>query len=58
MAKTEQYRNLVQQLLIDYAGRRSSQRGEVELQTVFDREHDHYQLIYVGWENKQRVFGR
>jgi XisI protein len=57
MAELEQCRNWVQQLLTEYAARRSSQRGEVELQTLFDQEHDHYQLIYVGWEQKRRVFG-
>lgn len=27
------------------------------LQTIFDVERDHYQLMYTGWENDRRVFG-
>jgi hypothetical protein len=43
-------------LLSEYAKRRST-KGEVEIQTIFDVERDHYQLMYIGWENKQRVLG-
>jgi hypothetical protein len=56
MASLENYRRWVQQVLSDYAQNRSDQ-GDVELQTIFDVERDHYQLMYIGWENKHRVFG-
>lgn len=56
MASLENYRIWIQQLLTEYANRRSP-KGDVEIQTIFDVERDHYQLIYIGWENKQRVFG-
>lgn len=56
MADLENYREWVQQLLSGYAKRRST-KGEVEIQTIFDVDRDHYQLMYMGWENKQRVFG-
>lgn len=56
MADLENYRTWIQQLLTEYAKRRST-KGEVEIQTIFDVERDHYQLMYIGWENKQRVFG-
>jgi XisI protein len=29
----------------------------VEVQVVFDTEHNHYQVVRVGWDNKQRVYG-
>ena len=25
--------------------------------TIFDTERNHYQIVHVGWENKQRVYG-
>jgi hypothetical protein len=30
---------------------------EYEVQTIFDSEHDHYQLLYVGWPGDKRDFG-
>lgn len=56
MDKVQQYRQLVQQLLQDYA-QISSGQGDVETQIISDPEHDHYQLLYVGWDGDQRVFG-
>ena len=31
--------------------------GEVEVQTIFDWERDHYQLLNVGWDGKKRIRG-
>jgi hypothetical protein len=56
MAKLEKYRDYIQQLLNKYAASDSGEDG-VELQTIFDIEHDHYQLFYVGWHNRRRVYG-
>ena len=56
MEKLEQYRNYIQQVLLDHAKRSSSNDG-VETQIIFDPERDHYQLMYVGWYNKRRVYG-
>lgn len=28
----------------------------IQAQTLFDVEHDHYQLIYVGWRNSERIY--
>ncbi|ALF54444.1 FdxN element excision controlling factor protein [Nostoc piscinale CENA21] len=59
MAKLEQYREYVQRVLIDYVKRRTSNNkdDELEMQTIFDTVHDHYQLIYVGWDKGRRVYG-
>ncbi len=59
MAKLEEYRQYIQQVLTDYAQRRTSHNkdDELEMQTVFDTMRDHYQLIYVGWDKGKRVFG-
>lgn len=56
MAKLEEYREYIQQLLTKYAARDSGEDG-VEVQTIFDTMHDHYQLSYVGWRNRRRVYG-
>jgi hypothetical protein len=56
MASLENYRRWVQQVLSEYAQHRST-KGDVEIQTIFDVERDHYQLMYIGWENRRRVFG-
>ncbi|MDF5715400.1 MAG: XisI protein [Rhizonema sp. NSF051] len=59
MAKLEEYREYIQHVLTDYAKRRTScnQDDELEMQTIFDTVHDHYQLIYVGWDKGRRVYG-
>ena len=48
MATVEQYRQSIQQILIDRAARSMRSNPQVEAQTVFDRDRDHYQLVYVG----------
>lgn len=56
MDKIQHYRQLIQQLLQNHA-QISSNKGDVEAQLLFDTEHDHYQLLYVGWDGDQRIFG-
>lgn len=55
----EQYRQYIQDLLSERAKRASRQPNarEYEVQTIFDRERDHYQLLYVGWRGNKRDFG-
>ena len=59
MDKLTQYRNFVQAALLNYAEIRSgiSSHSQLELQTLFDINHDHYQLVYVGWQNDRRIYG-
>ena len=59
MDKLNHYRNFVQAALSNYAEIRSgiSRNSQLELQTLFDVNHDHYQLIYVGWQNDRRIYG-
>lgn len=56
MAKIDDYREAIQKILVEYAHKDTGEE-DVELQTVFDTKHDHYQLLYVGWDNRKRVFG-
>ena len=61
MANLEQYRQSIQTLLESlYSYENSSNasgKGAVESQLVFDRDHDHYLMIDVGWDQKQFVYG-
>lgn len=59
MAKLEKYREYVQSVLTEYAKSRTynKKNNELEMQTIFDTVHDHYQLIYVGWDKGRRVYG-
>jgi hypothetical protein len=50
------YRQFIQQLLTERLERATIREG-VELQTLFDTKHDHYQLTYVGWRGDRREFG-
>lgn len=50
------YREIIERILREYAAIPYA-HGEIERQTVFDRENDHYLLMIVGRENIRRVHG-
>lgn len=54
----EQYRQYIRHLLSKRAQRAARQRTAPEymVQTVFDTEQEHYQLMYVGWRRSKRDF--
>jgi len=56
MASVEQYRQLVQTLLLEYSNIKANNE-EVEAEAIFDVERDRYQVVHVGWSNKRRVYG-
>ncbi len=56
MEQLDNYRQAIKQLLQDYA-KLSADDTEVETQLLFDDEHGHYQLLHVGWQHKQRIYG-
>ena len=51
MASLKKYREWIETILTE----RAIQGGDaqVEAQSLFDRERDHYQLIYVGWHGRR-----
>ena len=58
MAKVEMYRKLIQEILIEYCQLLEDGSDEqTEVQTVFDTERDHYQLVHAGWHKKLRQYG-
>ncbi|MEO0409338.1 MAG: XisI protein [Cyanobacteria bacterium P01_A01_bin.135] len=56
MDSLDNYRMHIKRLLTEY-GSYPYRYGEVESQTLFDTQNDHYQLVRVGWEGSQRVYG-
>ncbi|HLO85674.1 MAG TPA: XisI protein [Nostocaceae cyanobacterium] len=55
MDKLNQYRIKIKELLTKYLQYKPSY-GEVEIEPIFDSEHDHYQIISIGWNNQRRVY--
>ena len=55
MAGVDEYRTYVQELMHRYSSYKEDK--EVETQLIFDTERDHYQLLYTGWREEQRVYG-
>jgi hypothetical protein len=55
----EKYRQYIRYLLCERQKRASMSRNyeEYEIQTIFDEQQDHYQLLYVGWRGNKRDFG-
>lgn len=54
MEKLIKYRQIVQQMLMEY-GNRKPAHGDIEVETILDTERDHYQIFYVGWDKQTRV---
>jgi len=55
MEGIEYYRQCVRKLLTEQSTIENS-NSEVECQLIFDTEHDHYQLLDVGWQGMKRVY--
>jgi hypothetical protein len=55
MERIEQYRQYIRQFLSAQAKSEENPLS-VECQLVFDAEHDHYQLLDVGWEGLKRIY--
>lgn len=56
MEKLDKYRNSIVEIMRKYQNAVPS-CGDIEVQTIFDRENDHYQIINVGWQNDRRIYG-
>ncbi|GAK60598.1 FdxN element excision controlling factor protein [Candidatus Vecturithrix granuli] len=61
MADIVIYRETIRKYLQDYANLVASSALEteqaIETEVVFDTEHDHYQLVNVGWQDEHRIYG-
>jgi hypothetical protein len=56
MESIEKCRTWIKHLLTEYS-QYPYRYGEIESQTIFDVEQDHYQLVRLGWEDQKRVYG-
>ena len=56
MDQLERYREIVRRLIEDYAACTPAY-GDIRTEAVVDREHDHYEVIQVGWNGGRRVHG-
>ena len=56
MEKLERYREYIQKIIAEYGSHKTSY-SDIDVQTIFDTERDHYQLVYAGWHKKRRAYG-
>lgn len=57
MDNLERYRQIIETILTEYASVPYAY-GDIQTEVVFDRTHDRYLLVNVGWRNRQhRVHG-
>jgi len=54
MDKLAQYRQIVQKILHDYSDQKPAY-GNIEVETIFDKERDHYQIVHVGWQGQNWI---
>lgn len=56
MDTVERYREIVRQLVHDYASTRPS-HGQIDVEAIVDPVNDHYEVVHVGWHGHRRVHG-
>ena len=56
MDRVDRYRTIVRRLIGEYASHKPS-HGQIETEAVVDSEHDHYEVMHVGWDGMRRVHG-
>lgn len=55
MERLEHYRQCIRKFLTEQA-MREDDNPDTECQLIFDPEHDHYQLLDIGWQGLKRVY--
>ncbi len=56
MDKLELYRSIITEILTKYSQYKPSY-GQVEIEQIFDRDRDRYQLLAIGWNQQKRIYG-
>ena len=56
MDSIENYRELVKQVIRRHA-QHNPTFGDVRIETIFDEQQDHYELIETGWNDFDRIEG-
>jgi hypothetical protein len=56
MAELNYYRQCIEKVLTNYSEFLNNSNTPLETELIFDREHDHYQVIHIGWDKGQYIF--
>ena len=56
MDTLDTYRQIIQNLLTEYV-RLQYAYGEIQNETIFDRETDRYLVMSIGWQDIRRIHG-
>lgn len=56
MDQLSKYRQIVKDLIIRYAQIKPAY-GDIEIETIFDEQNDHYEMMYTGWDQHRRIHG-
>ena len=56
MDRVASYRQIIKHIIAEYAALKPSY-GDIEVETIFDESHDHYEMIYTSWNEWRRVHG-
>jgi hypothetical protein len=56
MDNLNRYRHIIRELIQRYAQHQPA-CGEVQIEVIFDETHDHYELMYAGWNGPYRIHG-
>ncbi len=55
--KIEKYPNYIQELMEEYVNSDDSYDEQVEKELIFDTMRHRYQIVNVGWQGEQRIYG-
>lgn len=53
MEKLAKYRQIIREILTSHS---NTQEPNIECQLIFDTEHDHYQILELGWKGLNRIY--
>ena len=56
MDQLDRYRAIVRRVIEEYASYKPAY-GDIRTEAVVDCEHDHYEVLQVGWHGERRVHG-
>jgi hypothetical protein len=56
MGKLDRYREIVRRVIREYSSVKPA-NGQIETEAIVDPEHDHYEVMHVGWDGARRVHG-
>ena len=56
MDKIDRCRTILKRIIEDYASYKPS-NGQIDTEAIADPDHDHYEVMHVGWDGQRRVHG-